>query len=271
LEARLGFRLCDRGRGGFRLTEKGTGFVRQARQFLGAVTEFNMTIRNMDRKLVGVLILGLSDHLPVSQSAHISQAISRFRRRDQSVKFSVIVRPARDLEEQLLNGQIHVAFGYFWHRLPTIEYTQMFTENQIACCGREHPLFSRAGQVTAREAANYEWAWRSYPLPEAQLFACMHRVTAIADDMSAVAVLVMSGRHLAFLPEHFAEPYVRQKLMAPLNASVLRYDVPFQRAITRGSSRNEVLRAFLNDVELSRPLAGNAVVGGYREARKRFD
>jgi DNA-binding transcriptional LysR family regulator len=69
--------------------------------------------------------------------------------------------------------------------------------------------------------------------------------------MSAVAVLVMSGRHLAFLPEHFAEPYVRQKLMAPLNASVLRYDVPFQRAIKRHSSRNEVLRAFLDDLEMS--------------------
>lgn len=250
LEARLGFRLCDRGRGGFRLTEKGTGFVVQARQLLGALTEFNMAIQNMDRKLVGVLNLGLSDHLPVAQSAHISGAIARFRRRDQAVKFSVIVRPARDLEEQLLNGQIHVAFGYFWHRLPTIEYNRMFTENQIACCGREHPLFAHAGQVTGGEAANYEWAWRSYPLPEAQPFACMHRVTAIADDMSAVAVLVMSGRHLAFLPEHFAEPYIKQKLMAPLNPNALRYDVLFHRAIKRGSARNEVLRAFLRDLEL---------------------
>jgi DNA-binding transcriptional LysR family regulator len=251
LEARLGFRLCERGRGGFRLTAKGRKFVAHARQLLGALTEFSMAVRNMDRKLVGVLNLGLSDHLPVTQSARISHAISRFRRRDQAVTFSVIVRPARDLEEQLLNGQIHVAFGYFWHCLPNLEYTRMFTENQIACCGREHPLFVRAGQVTAAEAAAYEWAWRSYPLPEARFSTSQHRVTAIADDMSAVAVLVMSGRHLAFLPEHFAEAFIRQKLIAPLNPTMLRYDVPFQRTIKRGSSRNEVLRAFLDDLELS--------------------
>jgi len=251
LEARLGFRLCERGRGGFRLTPKGTKFVGHARQLLNTLGEFSVAVHNMDRKLVGVLNLGLSDHLPVSQSARISHAISRFRRRDQAVKFSVIVRPSRDLEEQLLNAQIHVAFGYFWHRLPSLEYAQMFVEKQVACCGREHPLFSRAGRVTAEEAANYEWAWRSYPLPEAHFSTSLHKVTAIADDMSAVAVLVMSGRHLAFLPEHFAEPYIKQKLMAPLNANLLSYDVPFQRATKRRSSQNDVLRAFLEDVSFS--------------------
>jgi hypothetical protein len=66
--------------------------------------------------------------------------------------------------------------------------------------------------------------------------------------MGAVAVLVMSGRQLAYLPEHFAEPYIRQGLMAPLNANILRYDVPFYMARRRGSGRNEVLQAFLHDL-----------------------
>jgi len=249
LEARLGFRLCERGRSGFRLTPRGTKFVRQGRQLLSTLDEFSVAVRNMDRKLVGVLNIGLIDHLPVAQSARISNAISRFRLRDQAVKFSIVVRSARDLEEYLLNGQIHIAFGYFWHRVPSLEYAQMFVEHQIACCGREHPLFPRTGRVSPPEAAKYEWALRSYPLPEAHLSTSPQRVTAIADDMSAVAVLVMSGRHLAYLPEHFAEPYIKQNLMAPLNPSVLRYDVPFQRATRQGSSRNEVLEAFLQDLK----------------------
>lgn len=249
LEARLGFRLCERGRSGFRLTPRGIKFVHQGRQLLSTLEEFSVAVRNMDRKLVGVFNIGLIDHLPIAQSARISKAISRFRRRDQAVKFSIIVRPARDLEEHLLNGQIHIAFGYFWHRVPSLEYAQMFVERQIAYCGREHRLFRRSVRVSPAEAATYEWAWRSYPLPEAQLSTLPQRVTAIADDMSAVAVLIMSGRHLAYLPEHFAEPYIRQKLMAPLNPAVLRYDVPFQRATRRRSSRNEVLEAFLQDLQ----------------------
>jgi len=249
LEARLGFRLCERGRSGFRLTPRGTKFVHQSRQLLSTLDEFSVAVRNMDRKLVGVLNIGLIDHLPIAQSARISKAISRFRRRDQAVKFSIVVRPARDLEEYLLNGQIHIAFGYFWHRVPRLEYADMFVEHQVACCGREHPLYPLAGRVNLAEAAKHEWAWRSYPLPEAQLHISQQRVTAIADDMSAVAVLVMSGHHLAYLPEHFAEPYVRQKLIAHLNPAILCYDVPFQSATRRRSSRNEVLEAFLQDLE----------------------
>ena len=248
LEARLGFRLCERGRGGFRLTPKGAKFVNQARQLLGTLSEFSVAVQNIDRKLVGVLNIGLIDHLPVAQSARISKAISRFRRRDQAVKFSIFVGSARDLEEQLISGQIHVAFGYFWHRVPSLDYAEMFVERQIACCGREHPLFGRSGRITPGEAAKFEWAWRSYPLPDAHLASAHPRVTAIADDMSAAAVLVMSGRHLAFLPEHFAEPYIKQKLMAPLNTQLLRYEVPFQRATQRRSNNNEVLQAFLSDL-----------------------
>ena len=181
--------------------------------------------------------------------ARISKAIARFRRRDEAVKCSILVCSPRDLEEGLLNGQIHIAFGYFWH-VPSVEYTQMFTERQIACCGREHPMFSRAGKILPEEAAQQEWAW-GVTLPEAQLSTSTQRVTAIADDMGAVAVLVMSGRHLAYLPEHFAAPYIRQKLMVPLNPSVLKYDVTFQSATLRSAIRDEVVEAFLEDVRFT--------------------
>jgi LysR family transcriptional regulator, transcriptional activator for bauABCD operon len=252
LEARLGFRLCERGRSGFRLTPKGAKFAHSSRQLLSTLSDFSVAVRNMDRKLVGALNIGLIDHMPVSQAAQISNAIARFRQRDQAVKCSIVVRSTRDLEEDLLNEQIHIAIGYFWHRVPTLDYEQLFVEHQIACSGPGHPTFSRAGKVSAAEAAKYEWAWRSYPLPEAQLSAPRHHVTAVADDMGAVAVLVMSGRHLAYLPEHFAEPYIKQKLLAPLNPAILRYEVPFHVATRRRSSRNEVLQAFLQDLKSAR-------------------
>jgi len=253
LEARLGFRLCERGRSGFRLTAKGSSFAESSRQLLNTLDDFSVSVRNMDRKLVGNLVIGLIDHLPIKQAAQISKAIASFRRRDQAVKCSIVVRSPRDLEEGLLNGQIHVAVGYFWHRVPNLEYTKIFTERQIACCGREHSMFSRAGKVTLEEAAQQEWAWRSYPLPEARQSTSLQRVTAVADDMGAVAVLVMSGRHLAYLPEHFANPYIKQKLMVPLNPSVLKYDVPFHMATSRSASHNDVLQAFLEDFRLAVP------------------
>ena len=44
LEARVGFRLCERGRGGFSVTPKGSQFVEAARRLLAAAEGFRCTV-----------------------------------------------------------------------------------------------------------------------------------------------------------------------------------------------------------------------------------
>ena len=171
LETRLGYRLCERGRSGFRLTARGGQFVDSARKLLAALDTFSAEARKVGRTLVGTLNLGLIGHAPVNANARISQAIERFRQRDESVHFTVSVSPAERL------------------------------------------------------------------------------VTALADNMEAVAMLVLSGRHLGYLPEHFAAPYVAQGLLAPLAPEAMRYDVPFDMVVRRDARRNELLAAFVADMK----------------------
>lgn len=108
-------------------------------------------------------------HTPVSQNARIAEAIAAFRSRDQAVRFSIAVRAPGDLEEKLLNDEIQIAVGYFWHRVPALHYTPLFIERQVAYCGRGHPLFARAGALMPADVAGFEWAWRSYPLPNVKV------------------------------------------------------------------------------------------------------
>jgi DNA-binding transcriptional LysR family regulator len=248
LETRLGFKLCERGRSGFRLTAKGEKFVIAARRLLLAIDDFCVEARHMGKRLVGSINIGLIGHTPISQNLRVSQAIARFRRRDEAVKFSVLVRPPGDLEELVLNGQVHLAVGYFWHRLPSLEYTPLFVERQVAYCGQGHPLFERAGTVSAAEAADFDWAWRGYPLPEAQHSTTPRHVSAVADNMEAIAVLLLSGFHLGYLPTHFAVPYVEQGLLRALNPAELHYEVTFHVVTRHAAQRSEVLRAFLEDL-----------------------
>ncbi|SCK22593.1 LysR family transcriptional regulator [Vogesella sp. LIG4] len=248
LETRLGFRLCERGRGGFSLTAKGENFVISARRLLLAIDDFCVEARHMGKRLVGSINLGLIGNTPVQQNIRISQAIARFRQRDEAVKFSVQVRPPGDLEEQVLNGQLHLAVGYFWHRLPSLEYTPLFVERQVAYCGQGHPLFECAGALESGEVADYDWAWRGYPLPEAQHATSQRHVTAVADNMEAIAVLLLSGFHLGYLPEHFATPYVEQGLLRALNPQQLHYSVTFHVLTRREPQRGDILKAFLEDL-----------------------
>jgi DNA-binding transcriptional LysR family regulator len=163
------------------------------------------------------------------------------------------VRSPGELEEMLLAERIQVAIGYFWHRVPSLEYTEIFAEDQLAYCGRGHPLFAQAGGVGLAQAFEHDWAWRSYPLPEAGELT-PRNIGAVADNMEAVAMLVLSGRHLGYLPEHFAAPYVKDGVLAPLNPHAMRYRVAFQMVTraerlsgARGAKR-EIVEAFLEDM-----------------------
>ncbi|GBQ23684.1 transcriptional regulator [Acetobacter estunensis NRIC 0472] len=250
LETRLGFRLCERGRSGFRLTAKGERFETLARDLIGAVEEFGMQARNMDRKLVGNLRIGMIGHTPFSENSRISHAIARFRKRDQAVRMIVTVCSPGAMEEQLMNGELDIAIGYFWNRSANLHFTPLFLERQVAYCGSKHPLFGRADSVTMDEAWECEWAWRSYPLPDSLFSAPPRQVTAIADNMEALAMLVLSGHHLAFLPQHFAQTYVRQGLMAPLAPRQLHYEVTFSVVTRQRRHVSEIARAFLDDLAI---------------------
>ncbi len=247
LETRLGYRLCERGRGGFRLTAKGERFAGLARELLGTIADFNAEARNLDRKLVGLLRVGMIGNTPLSQNARVSEAIARFRHRDEAVKLIVRVCPPGELEEGLLRGNLDVAIGYFWHREPTLQYAPLFAERHFAYCGRGHPLFGRAGGISPNEAADYSWAWRTYPLPEAQMSASPRRVTATADNMEAVAMLVLSGHHLGFLPEHFSIPLVADGLLATLNPALMHYEVTLHM-VSRRADDGKIVQAFLDDL-----------------------
>ncbi|CAB3763077.1 LysR family transcriptional regulator [Paraburkholderia solisilvae] len=255
LETRLGYRLCERGRSGFSLTARGAQFVDAARALLAAVDTFGVQARNVGRRLVGHLAIGMIGHTPVSASARISEAIARFRTRDESVRFSILVRSPGELEELLLRDRVQVGIGYFWHRVPSLEYRALFTEEQFAYCASGHPLFARAGRVTPAQAAQYAWASRSYPVPEADA-APLRNVTAVADNMEAVAMLVLSGHHLGYLPGHFAAPYVKEGLLAALNPARMRYRVAFQMVTRARQHRTEVVDAFVDDVMAAHETRG---------------
>jgi DNA-binding transcriptional LysR family regulator len=249
LETRLGYRLCERGRSGFHLTAKGERFYELSQKLLNGVDEFSLTVRNLDKTLVGTLNIGLIGHAPVSQNARISDAIAAFRQRDEAVRFAISVRSPGDLEEHLLSGEIQIAVGYFWHRVPTLEYTPLFIERQVAYCGRGHPLFASAGKLAPSKVHDYEWVWRTYPLPEAQMSTTPNRVTAQADNMEAVSLLILSGYHLGYLPRHFAAPYVQQGLLKALNPESLHYDVTFHMVTQRRSRQSPIVQAFLEDLK----------------------
>lgn len=249
LESRLGYRLCERGRSGFMLTPKGQQFFQLSAQLLSSIDEFCLEARSLEHTLVGQLRIGLIGHTATHHNTFLSSTIARFKAREENVELVFSILEPGSLEESVLNGKIDLGIAYCWHTVPSLNYHFLFNEQQLAYCSSQHPLFNLQDEILLQTVQNHDWVWRTYPLPDLGFSIENWRVTARADNMEAVAILILSGHYLGFLPVHFAQPMVDQGLLKPLNPQVLQYQVALQMVYQHQKAEHEVLAAFLADMQ----------------------
>ncbi|SNT03354.1 LysR family transcriptional regulator [Pseudomonas segetis] len=248
LEARVGFRLCERGRCGFSVTPKGEQFVEAARRLLAAAEGFRAEVQHINRKVSGNINVGLLGQIDPSANKNIALAIARLRSQHEGLYFHFTELSSSLLEEKIINGHIDLAIGYFWHRLPNIDYYPLFQETQIAYCAPAHPLFSHAGALSGNDVRDYDWVWPSHPLPEMPAPTSIERLTVLTDSMDGAALLILSGQHLGFLPQHYAAKHEQLGQLHPLNSEQLRYEVGFHAAVRHSSRQRELVGAFLAEL-----------------------
>ncbi|OOV92912.1 LysR family transcriptional regulator [Pseudomonas sp. MF4836] len=247
LERRLGYRLCERGKGGFRLTEKGQRILAAASALFGAVDVFRNEAQELSGRLVGDLYLGLADNIATLPAAHIDAAIARFYRRDQDVHLHVFVNSPTELELAVIDGQLDLAISYFSRSLPTLDYQPLYSEEIGVFCGARHPLFAEAAP-TLEQIKACDWIRHGF-LPANQVLpVAPSRATATAYHMEAVVHGVLAGTHLGYLPNHYARPWVHDGQMRALHAQTLRYEVQHSMITHAGHPHSEALKAFIDDL-----------------------
>ncbi len=74
------------------------------------------------------------------------------------------------------------------------------------------------------------------------------KMTAIAHQMEGVALMILAGTHLGYLPQHYAKTWTDRGEMRILNAKTLSYEAPHYLIFHRTKPHNEALEAFISDV-----------------------
>lgn len=251
LEERLKVRLCQRGRSGFSLTEKGKLIYQASQRLFEALDEFRSEAGAVRNSLAGSLTISIVDNLVTNPACRLHQAIGAFNRRAPEVQISVQVMSPTDLERAVLEGRSDLGLGACGRHSPYLSYIDMFEERQTLYCGRGHPLFERSREVTVADLKNEQFARRAYAAPNR--FPAGFRLisTAVADLMDSVAVFILSGRYVGFLPAHFAQQWVAQDAMRPLLESRMSYQNPIYLAMRKTEQKKPVLAAFLTDLYLA--------------------
>ncbi len=246
LETRLGLTLCRRGRSGFAVTAEGQQIYAETLRLLAGVEAFRSSVDEIHRRMGGQLHIAVFDKTASNPEAHLGVAIALFSDLAPEVNLQLHVAPINAIERGVMDGQYQVGVIPGHRSSDSLVYEELFGETMLLYCGAEHALFDADTRGMDWDAVRaHQFAGLGYHSPNMEISQQVRLPRkATGFDQESIATLILSGRYLGFLPDHYADGFVRAKRMRPIQSNLLRYDCSFFGIVRRAPQPSRVTRAF---------------------------
>lgn len=246
LETRLDMHLCLRGRSGFQLTDHGRLVYAATQELLVDLEKFRSNVNAAHSRLVGELILGLTDNMVTDPNSPIIDVLGQFHQNEPEVKINLQIGAPNEVERAVIEGRVNLGVIPYHHQLPGLDYHDLHQEASLLFCGARHPLFEIPEEEISLELIReYDFIVPGYAhkmslqeqFPELTPSATSYQVEGIA-------TLILSGQFLGFLPIHYAAQWVDKQHMRAVLPDTFHFQVPF-KAISRRDAQPNLLRSAL--------------------------
>jgi DNA-binding transcriptional LysR family regulator len=258
LEQRLSLRLCERGRAGFSLTTEGREVYRSTRQLFSALDEFRTQINAIHFNLKGELNIGITDNLVTMPQMRITSALRELNRLGPDVQINIQMIPPNEIISGVLDGQLHTGVIPVLKHCDGLEYLLLYEERSSLYCGQAHELFSRHdSELSPSMLKQYNGVLPAYD-QTSEIKALHHELqpSASATDREGVAFLILTGRYIGYLPDHYAHRWVKEGRMRTILPDNMSYLTSFATITKKGAPSNLVLENYLKQLKLVSTTAG---------------
>jgi DNA-binding transcriptional LysR family regulator len=248
LETRLGVTLCRRGRGGFALTAEGEQVFSSSLKMMAAMEDFQHEVDELHQALTGSLSIALFDKTATNPQCRISQAFARFDEQAPEVTPEIHVEPINAIERGVMEGRFHLGIIPNHRPSSSLDYYRLFEEQMYLYCATGHPLFDAAGAtLNAEEVRLCKYVGIGYHSPNMETTRRLGQQRhATAHDQEAVAHLVLSGKYVGYLPEHYAEDFLARGVMRPLLPELFQYVCDFSAIVRHSPPPSRVVQTLLD-------------------------
>lgn len=246
LEARLGLRLCRRGRAGFSLTEDGHAIYEAATELFRGCDRFAELANKRRGSLTGELRLAMADALLGSPDFQIDMLLERVRQAMPLVTLVLENQGPLEIERNVLEQQLHAGIHTFPNHAPGLRYVPLFSERQMLFCGSRHPFFGTPDSaLSLADVEAQDYVSRSYYGGTLNLGSYRPALsTARCSTMEGVAALILSGNYLGHLPIQVAQPWVTAGQMRGLLPEETGYASAFECVLSVGAQIGRPLEMF---------------------------
>ena len=246
LELRLGVRLCERGRRGFSLTEDGMRIHEASLSLFRSIDNFSGIVGSVRGELTGQVHFGTVDAMYTNVGLALHEALGRFHDRAPKVMLNIETASPQQLQQRLLDGRYFLIMTPIQSPHAHIQAAPVFEERQTLYCGRTHPLFDEAPRkIKPTMLRDCAYAARSYMVNWTGPGDIAFRPAAMTAHMESLAMLILSGRYIGYLPAHYAASWVENGQMRSLLPNELSYIDTFYLAHL-ASEKNRAMATLLD-------------------------
>lgn len=247
LEVRLGVKLCDRGPAGFALTDEGSRVLDASSGLFSAINTFQASVDDVHKRLTGHLSIALFDKTVSNPDAQLAQAIRLFDDVAPKVTMEIHVEPANEIETGVVNGRFNLGIVPTQRQAIGMDYYPLYVEQMYLHCGDGHPLFGlKDTEIRQHNIREYKYAGIGFQSPNMTASHRLHLVrSADVFDEEALASLILSGRYLGFLPDHYARRFVERGQMQRLRPDVYHYRSHHVAIVRRTPAPSRLIERFL--------------------------
>ncbi|MDA7964394.1 substrate-binding domain-containing protein [Ruegeria sp.] len=207
----------------------------------------------------GKLKIAIFDRSSTNPNARIFEAIRLFRNIAPGVTLDISVEPPNVIEEGVINGRFNLGIVPLHRESPMLNYSALYSESMRLFCGEKHELFSRAGaEISVDELRNFEYAGLSFN----SLNMAVHqklklRKSAFVQNEEALALLVLSGCYLGFLPTHQAQTFLDTGLVRQINCEAVNFSSQMAVIVRKSTSTGRRLNVFLECLQEAHDISAS--------------
>lgn len=264
LEIRLGVTLCHRGRGGFALTDEGQQIYQATLRLQGALDEFRTEVSDVHQRMTGHISLALFDKIASNPNASVGKAFQLFDDLAPEMSMDVYVEPLNEIEQGVMEGRFQIGLIPAHRKSSSLDYTPLFDEQMYLYCGESHAFYDHVeSTITTRDILACKYAGLGYHSPNMELGRKLGLIRdATVYDQEAIVHLLLSGRYIGYLPDHYAKPFVEEGLIKIIKSDVFQYRCEFL-AITRHSPKpSRAVQLFMECLEKAHPCHPSSLPSG---------
>lgn len=252
LEIRLGLTLCKRGRSGFELTDAGRITYQASLELLQQCETFASTVAGSKQQLSGRVTIAIIDTLVSDPRCGVAQAIATLKAKSDNLQFDIHVCEAREVETSVANGRSLVGIGVSRHHIRGLDYLPLHNETNYLYCGKDHPLFASDSKEINRLLPQAEVVTSNYLRDkESRNDDLNYQNSASAYHDEGIAHLILSGKFIGYLPEHFASHWVDKGLFRAILPERYHYQIPVMLITAKSNSASPLALATIAAIRQS--------------------